>query len=104
MRATKDNILNFLKEIKGELKNDGINSLALFGSFAKEEQGVYSDIDIAISNDKDYLDKRTAYSYFNELEKIKNMIQKKFHRSSDIFDLDSDSKMKESIMKELIYV
>jgi predicted nucleotidyltransferase len=104
MRATQENILDYLKEIKDELYHDGITSLALFGSFAKNEQSVYSDIDIAISKEKNYLQTRSAYHYFDEVTKIKNMIKKKFHRNSDIFDLDSDSKMKESIVKELLYV
>ena len=48
MKITKEMILQYLKEIKPELENHGIEQLALFGSFAKEEQTVYSDIDIAI--------------------------------------------------------
>ncbi len=104
MRATKENILDYLREIKNELYKDGIVSLALFGSFARGEQGIYSDIDIAILKEKDYLQKRDAYSYFNEVEKIKQMIYKKFHRNSDIFDLASDSSMKYTISKDLLYV
>jgi len=104
MRASKENILNYLKEIKNELKSDGIVSLALFGSFAREENGVYSDIDIAIAKENNYLKTRSAYNYFDEVSKIKTMIQKKFHRNSDIFDLDSDSVMKKTIMKDLVYV
>ncbi|MDF1883842.1 nucleotidyltransferase domain-containing protein [Sulfurimonas sp. SAG-AH-194-C21] len=104
MRATKENILEYLKEIKGELYSDGIISLALFGSFARSEQSVYSDIDIAIKKESSYLKKRTAYTYLEEISKIKQMIQKKFHRNSDVFDLDSDSPMKENIKKELLYV
>ena len=104
MRASKKNILDYLREIKNELKSDGIVTLALFGSFAREENGVYSDIDIAIAKENDYLKNYSAYNYFDEVNKIKNMIQKKFHRNSDIFDLDSDSVMKKSIMKDLVYV
>ena len=104
MKATKENILEYLKEIKPLLRENGIISLALFGSFAKGTQNVYSDIDVAIQKDKDYLKTKSAYSYFDELSKIKEMIQKKFGRKSDIFDLDSDSSMQESIKNELLYV
>lgn len=104
MRASKENILDYLREIKGELYKDGIVSLALFGSFARGEQGIYSDIDIAILKEKDYLQKRDAYTYFNEVEKIKQMIYNKFHRNSDVFDLDSNSSMKYTISKDLLYV
>ena len=104
MRATKENILIYLREIKEELVDDGIIKLALFGSFARNEQTVYSDIDIAIAKDKKYLFEKSAYRYFDEVAKIKHMIEKKFHRNSDVFDLDSDSSMKNNIEKELLYV
>lgn len=104
MRATKENVLSFLKDIKTELQHDGIKSIALFGSFARGDESVYSDIDIAIQKEENYLQQRNAYAYFNEVAKIKSMIQHKFHRNSDVFDLDSDSSFKQSILKELIYV
>ncbi len=104
MRAKKLNIIAFLGEIKAELAIDGISKIGLFGSFARDEDGVYSDIDIAIKKDDDYLKTRTAYDYFDEVSKIKQLIREKFYRNSDIFDLDSNSSMKKEIMKDLIYV
>ncbi|MEA3371921.1 MAG: nucleotidyltransferase domain-containing protein [Campylobacterota bacterium] len=104
MRVDKSNIIKFLHEIKAELVDDGISRVGLFGSFARDEASVYSDIDIAIKKEQDYLSKRTAYDYFDEVSKIKNLIKKKFHRNSDIFDLDSNSSMRDEIMKDLIYV
>lgn len=55
MRATKENILSYLQEIKSELTHKGIQKLALFGSYAKDEPTIYSDIDIAIQKDKTFL-------------------------------------------------
>jgi predicted nucleotidyltransferase len=89
MRATKEDILTYLKEIKPQLKEDGIISLGLFGSYAKGTQGVYSDIDVAIEKDKDYLKTKNAYSYFEQVSKIQNLIQKKFGRKSDIFEMSA---------------
>ena len=104
MRANKTSIISYLKEIKSELNSNGIVKIALFGSFSRNEESVYSDIDIAIEKERDYLDKRTAYDYFNEINKIKKLIRDKFHRNSDVFDLGSDSFMKTTILKDLIYV
>jgi len=104
MQTNKSQIISFLKDIKSELRDDGISTLGLFGSFARDEAGVYSDIDIAIKKESDYLRSRTAYDYFNEIEKIKNLIKSKFHRNSDILDLDSNSSMLDEIKKDLIYV
>ena len=104
MKVDKSNIIIFLNEIKTELSEDGIVKLGLFGSYARDEESVYSDIDIAIKKENGYLNNRTAYDYFDEVSKIKNLINKKFHRNIDIFDLDSNSTMRDEIMKDLIYV
>ena len=104
MRATREEIITFLREIKVQLVDAGIAQVALFGSYARDEAGVYSDIDIAIAKEKDYLQTRTAYDYFQEVAKLKEQLREKFQKNSDIFDLDSDSFMKHSIMRDLIYV
>lgn len=104
MKTTKENIINYLNEIKDELRIDGISELGLFGSFARDDAGVYSDIDIAIKKEQNYLHSRSAYDYFTEVSKIKELIRNKFHRNSDVFDLDSNSSMRIEIMKDLIYV
>lgn len=101
---TQEKILAYLKELKLELASDGIEQLALFGSFATHSQNVYSDIDIAIKKKKDFLDEYSAYEYFNLLSKIKKKILYRLHLPSDVFDLDSQSDFKKEIEKELIYV
>lgn len=104
MRATKDNIIEYLKDIKPELSKKGVDKLALFGSFAKDEQNIYSDIDIAISKESDFLSKFSAYAYFDLISLIKEKVSMKFHKKTDIFDLDSKGDFKKNIEKELIYV
>jgi len=104
MRASKQNIIEYLHTIKPQLQSSGIKSLALFGSFAKDTPNVYSDIDIAIAKKDDFLEHNTSYDYFNILSNIKTKIKNQFHRNIDIFDLDSNSSLKASISKDLIYV
>jgi len=71
MRATKEQIIIFLSELKNSLTFNGISEVALFGSFARDEAGVYSDIDIAIKKDKNYLKTKTAQKNIKTiLEKI----------------------------------
>ena len=104
MEATKENILHYLQSIKPELEKYGIEKVALFGSFANNQQTVYSDIDIAIQKRSDFFQKHTAYDYFEFVSELKSKVMSVLHRKSDIFDLDSDSEFKESIKKEMIYV
>ena len=104
MRATKDAILSYLGELKVELRKEGIVELGLFGSYARDDASVYSDIDIAIKRDSAYLQEHSAYEYFTLVHFVKSKISARFHRNSDLFDLESDSSIKENILKDLIYV
>lgn len=103
MRYSKDDIITYLKEIKPHFQDD-IKELALFGSFAKNTQTPYSDIDIAISKQTDFLAQKSSYQYFEIIGELKESLSKKFHRNIDVFDLDSQSPFKETIKKELLYV
>lgn len=101
---TQKDILTFLTSIKPALQKDGIESLGLFGSYAKNNATTSSDIDIAIKIKKDFLDKDDVWKYFDEIDKIKTMVYKRFKIRSDVFDLDSSSSLKNQISKEVLYV
>ncbi len=104
MKATKQSILSYLEEMKAHFAEEGIEDIALFGSFARLQNGVYSDVDIAIKKRSDYFDKFQACDYFATIETMKSLLRKKFHRNVDILDLDSTSPFIETIKKEMIYV
>jgi hypothetical protein len=101
---TQKDILIFLTNIKPQLQKDGIEQVGLFGSYARNNATLTSDIDIAIKLDKNYLDKNDVWNYFNEINKIKEMVYNKFQMKSDVFDLDSCSSLKDKIEKEVLYV
>ncbi|HIP46022.1 MAG TPA: nucleotidyltransferase domain-containing protein [Campylobacterales bacterium] len=101
--VTQKSILKYLKEIKPQLQKNGIEKIGLFGSYATEKADIYSDIDLAFQLQKEYLEKRSVWEYFDLREKIQHMITQKFHLKCDLLDLDSNSDIKESIEKELIY-
>ena len=104
MKVTQEKILTYLKELKLELQAEGIEQIALFGSFATHNENVYSDVDIAIRKKKNFLDEYSAYDYLSSIAKIKSKVFKELHTNSDVFDLDSQSSFKRKIEKELIYV
>jgi predicted nucleotidyltransferase len=101
---TKDDILSVVSELKPIYEKDGIILHGLFGSYAKGNETLYSDIDIAISKKKDILDKNSIYHYFDVVNRLKSDMKHHFHRGIDVFDLDSSSELKKTIENELIYV
>ncbi len=104
MRATKESIIAFIDSIKERYKGEGLEKIALFGSFARMQNGVYSDIDIAIKKSTDYFEHHNAHDYFETLDKLKSEFRKKFHRNIDILDLDSTSPYLDGIKEEMIVV
>jgi predicted nucleotidyltransferase len=100
MRPTKEQILHRQQELKPKLLEMGIERVALFGSFAKGEETLYSDIDIAIKKSRPM----SAYDYFDTIDELRSLLMRTFHRPVDIFDLDSASSIKKHIASELIYV
>lgn len=93
----KTDILNFLREHKKELQtNFGIQKLALFGSFARDEQHENSDIDLVIIE----IDKK---DYFNRVH-AKYFLEEHLKRSVDIGYLSSiRSFLRKRIEREMIY-
>jgi len=101
---TKEDILNYLADIKGDLVKNGIDKIGLFGSFAKGNDNTLSDIDVAIKIQKSYLKEHDVWEYFKLIDTIKKELISKFSRNVDVYDLDSSGNIKNQIGKDIIYV
>ena len=104
MKPTRDEILAVLRSLKSQLREEGIEAIALFGSYATERANLYSDIDIALKKRADFIELHGPYGYFDLSERLKEELMRRFGRNVDIFDLDAPSPIKPYIEKELIYV
>jgi len=100
----RDEILQYLRVIKPQLQKEGFVEVGLFGSFARNEAGIYSDIDVAVRRADDYLDKHSAYEYLDALKRIKGRLRQRFGRLVDVVDLSTDSMATREAQKEIIYV
>ena len=94
---TKSEILSFLTEKKSFLKQHfNIDSIGLFGSYARDEATPQSDIDLAIV---------TTTKSFSNRYKLKNYLEEALGKSVDLGYLDSlRTYIKKEIQKEIIYV
>ena len=98
-------ILAFLETLNTNLREEGIISLGLFGSFAKGDNTKDSDIDILIETSAVFMEKYRGWDAFVYIdENIREKIANKFHKRVDIFDKNSNSAIKEQILKEVCYV
>lgn len=98
--ATKNEILNYLKEHKNEFeKKFGISKIGLFGSFARDEATNSSDIDILVEIKNDTID------IHEKKLQLKELIEKAFNKKVDIAREKYLKKfVKDEILKEVCYV
>ena len=99
--SDKNSILSTLKQLKPIYAKEGLVLLGLFGSYAKDTQTKFSDIDIAYKIDYDKFSSKykDGFSKILRIDEIKKELQDAFHTRVDLVP-DSNK----SILKELINV
>ncbi|MEA2073740.1 MAG: nucleotidyltransferase domain-containing protein [Campylobacterota bacterium] len=97
----KHEILSKLKEIKPRYEKEGLILLGLFGSYAKNTQTKYSDIDLAYKLDYDKFSKnyQGGFAKLLRIDDIKKELQSIFKAPIDLVP-DSNK----SILKDLVNV
>lgn len=98
--ATKDNILEFLREQKPYLYSKfNLTKIGLFGSFANEMATTQSDIDLIVEFEEGTPD------IFGKKESLRNLLYSKFDRSVDVAtEKYLKPYYKLQILEETIYV
>jgi predicted nucleotidyltransferase len=99
--SDKNSILSTLKKLKPIYEKEGLVLLGLFGSYARDTQTRFSDIDIAYKIDYDKFSSKykDGFSKILRIDEIKKELQETFHTRVDLVP-DSNK----SILKELINV
>jgi predicted nucleotidyltransferase len=94
---TKEYILNYLREHKSEFREKfGVTKIALFGSYARDEQRGDSDIDISIEVVKSSFRNRLKLQYF---------LEEYFNKKIDLGYFNTfRASIKREVEKEMIYV
>jgi len=97
----KNDIVSKLKELKPKYEQEGLILLGLFGSYAKDKQNDFSDIDIAYKLDYDKFSQKykDGFSKLLRIDDIKSEIQQAFKTKID-FVPDSNRKL----LKDIVYV
>ena len=97
----KHDILKVIKKIKPTYEKEGLILLGLFGSYAKDTQTNFSDIDIAYKLDYDKFSSKYKDG-FSKLLRIEDIKQELFTLLQTPIDLVPDTN--KSILKDLINV
>ena len=97
----KEEIVKILKKLNLKYKDEGFIIVGIFGSYARDSQTKFSDIDIAYKLDYNIFSKkyRDGFSKLLRIEDIKRELQAVFKRPVDLVPNEN-----KSIMKDLINV
>ena len=95
----KEEILNKLKEIKPLYEKEGLEILGVFGSYAKDTQNEFSDIDIAYRLDYNKFSQKyvDGFSKLLRIEEMKDELKKIFKKNID-FVSDKNKKLLQGII------
>ncbi|MEA1917182.1 MAG: nucleotidyltransferase domain-containing protein [Campylobacterota bacterium] len=97
----KNDIVSKLKELKPKYEQEGLILLGLFGSYARDNQNDFSDIDIAYKLDYDKFSQhyKDGFSKLLRIDDIKSELQQAFKAKID-FVPDSNREL----LKDIVYV
>ncbi len=101
----KKSILEKLRSIKKELKKEGFVIDALFGSVARGEENIKSDIDLLYHLEKPFFERYEGFIGFKRIEEIKEYLKKQLGKNIDLASIDNLSETaKKYILKDTINV
>ena len=97
----KNEILRVLRENKGKIKEFGVKRIGIFGSFARDEAGERSDIDVVVEFEK-------GKATFKNVCGLVDFLEELFGREIDLLTPDGIESIrikhvKEEIKREIEY-
>lgn len=100
-----EKILNQIRFLKKKLQIDGFIIDGVFGSYARGENTLQSDIDILYHLESNFYEKNSGFVGFKKLDEIKNLISKTLEKKVDIAPANNLSNTaKKYILGDVIYV
>jgi predicted nucleotidyltransferase len=102
---TTQMVIDTLKHLNNQYKKIGFHIVGLFGSFAKGENDIFSDIDIAYKIEHDKFYKDDAFKKLSKIGDIKKELEQQFQKKVDLVPFNTNNKyLKDSLNKELIAI
>lgn len=94
-----------LKKLKKHYLSEGVSLIGVFGSYARKDEDIFSDIDIAYTINHDIFYKDDAFKKLLRLEEIKEEIELNLKKRVDLVSLNSNNiQFNNSIKKEMVKI
>jgi len=105
MELDINTIKNEIKKINELYEPQGFKIVSIFGSFARNEADIFSDIDLTYKINHDKFFKDDGFANLNKITEIKRDLERTFKRKVDLIPINVTNKIiKEQIQKEQIAI
>jgi len=97
---TKEKILQDLHHYNNTHKKDGFMLFSLFGSYARDAQDLFSDIDITYRINHNIFYKNNAFAKLSKIDEIKDELQKIFHKKIDLIPANTNNTLLQKVLQK----
>lgn len=102
---TREEVLEYLHSFNEKHKKSGFTLVGLFGSYARKEADIFSDIDITYTIDHDKFYKDDGFAKLNKIAEFKRELETKLNRKVDLVPLQGANKfLQKNLEKEQIAI
>ncbi len=102
---TRDKVLKYLHDFNEKHQKSGFRLVSLFGSYARGEDDLFSDIDITYTIDHDIFYKDDGFAKLRKTTDFKRELEVQLNRKVDLVPLNGINKfMQENLKKEQIAI
>lgn len=102
---TREAVLDYLRTIKPNLQKEGILIHGVFGSLARDEARLDSDIDVLIETTPQFVQNTDPLRAFTILQELREDISRRFACAVDLADKTGlRGRSGEHILKKTVYV
>ncbi len=105
MFLDKQQLIDELKVFNQRYEQNGFKIMSLFGSYARNTQSLFSDIDLTYKVDSKLFYKENAFLALSKLEEIKRELEMQFHKKIDLIPVNTKNYLiQQQLQKEQIFI
>ena len=101
----REKILEELHHYNEVHKDNGFMFVSLFGSYARNENDLFSDIDVTYKINHDIFYKDNGFAKLAKIDEIRKFLELKFHKKIDLIPINtSNPQIQISLQKEQVFI
>lgn len=102
---TRENVLEYLHKFNQKYQESGFRLVSLFGSYARGDEDIFSDIDIVYTIDHEKFYKDDAFAKLRKIADFKQELEMQLNKKVDLVPLKGVNKfLQKNLEKEQIAI